>query len=105
MTTAVALLALLLRVGAQNWGKNSYWPKGYAYNYKVAYAVMASKQCESGLDDQIEVKHYSNLVDGSRDAPDKVPLYMHQCSYKCTRECKGKGNAVANMKDLDGNTY
>jgi hypothetical protein len=87
-------------------GKNSYWPKGYAYNYKVAYAVMASKQCESGLDDQIEVKHYDNLVDGSRDAPDKVPLYMHQCAYKCPRECKGKGNTVVNIKDRDGvNTY
>jgi hypothetical protein len=95
MTTAVALLALL-RVAAQA-PVNTYWPKGYAYNYKVAYAIMADKECESGLTDQIEVPFYKDtLVDG-------IPLYIHQCGYKCTKGCSG--DTTKAVKGEDGETY
>jgi hypothetical protein len=98
MTGAVALLVLLLRVAGQasNAPVNTYWPKGHTYNYKVAYAIMPEKECDSALTDQIEVPFKDVLVDG-------VPLYIHQCAYKCTKGCSA--DTAKDVTGKDGVKY
>jgi len=90
MTHAVALLSLQLAVGQAP--LNAYWPGSLPWNYQIGYAAMPGKECLSGLTEQVEVSYATGLVDDA-------PLYMHQCSYKCSNGCTGDGNGNVVAED------
>jgi len=89
------LLSLLACAAAE---VNPYWPDGMPYDYQIRYSTLPEKQCASGLTAPMEVKFIGT-------GAGEVPIYLHQCAYKCSNGCaSNKPTETADVTDMNGNT-